>query len=123
MVLVLSLPKSSLDCKKIKPVNPEGNQPWIFIGRTDSEAEALILCQLYVKNQFIGEDPDVGKDWGQEEKGATEDEMFEWHHRLNAHKFEQASVDGKGQGDLACCSPWGHNESDTMECQQLKQKQ
>ena len=80
--------ESPLDRKEIKPINPKGNQPWIFIGRTDSEAEALILRPLYVKNQFIGEDLDVGKDWGQKEKRSTEDEMFECYHRLHGNEFE-----------------------------------
>ena len=102
--------ESPLDCK-IKPVNPKGNQPWIFIGRTDAEAEAPILWLPDAKNQLIGKDPDAGKDWRQEEKGTTEDDMVGWHHQLNGHEFEQALGDGKGQGSLACCSPWGCKES------------
>ena len=101
-----------LDCKDIKPVNPRGNQPWIFIGRTDAEAEAPILWPPGVRNQFIGKDPDGGKDWGQE-KGVTEDEVVGWHHGLNEHEFEQAPGDGEGQGRLVCCSPRGRKESDT----------
>ena len=85
--------ESSLDIKKIKPVNPKGNQPWIFLWRTD--AEAPIIWQPYVKSQLIGKDPDAGKDWRQEEKGATEDEMVGWHYRLNEHEFEQAPGDGE----------------------------
>ena len=77
----------SLDSKKIKPVNPKGNQRWIFIGRTDAEAEAPILGPPDVKNWLIGKDPDAGKDWGQEEKGMTEDEIVRWHHWLNGHEF------------------------------------
>ena len=80
--------ESPLDCK-IKPVNPEGNQPWIFIGRTDAEAEAPIIWPPDEKSQFIGKDPDTGKDWGQEEKGVTEDEMVGWHHWLDGYEFEQ----------------------------------
>ena len=80
--------ESPLDSKEIQPVHPKGNQPWIVIGRTDAEAEAPILWPLDVKSQFIGKDPDVGKDWGQEEKGTTEDEMVGWHHWLNEHEFE-----------------------------------
>ena len=80
---------SPLDCKEIKPVHPKGHQPWIFIERTDAEAEAPILWPPDAKKQLIGKDPDAGKDWGQEEKGATEDEMIGWHHRLNGHEFEQ----------------------------------
>ena len=79
---------SPLDCKKIQPAHPKGNQSWIFIGRTDAEAEDLILWPPDAKNWLIGEDPDAGKDWRQEEKGTTEDEMFGWHHWLNGHEFE-----------------------------------
>ena len=82
--------ESPLDCKEIKPANPKGNQSWIFIGRTDAEAEAPILWPFDVKNGVIGKDPDAGKDWRWEEKGTTEDEMVEWHHRLDGHEFEQA---------------------------------
>ena len=102
--------ESPLDCKKIKSVNPNGNQPWIFIGRTD--AEAPIFWPPDARNQLIGKDPDAGKDWGQDEKGAKEDEMAGWHHRLNGHEFEQTLGDSKGQGSLACCSQWGHKELD-----------
>ena len=107
--------ESLLDSKEIKPVNPKGNQPWIFIRRTDTEAEAPILWPPDAKSQLTGKDPDVGKDWGQEEKGMTEDEMFGWHHRLSGHEFEQTLADSEGQGRLAWCSPWGHKESDTTE--------
>ena len=93
--------------KKIKPVDPKGNLPWIFIGRTDAEDEAPILRPPYTKSWFIGKDPDAGKDWGQEEKGATEDEMVGWHHWLNGHEFEQTPGDSEGQGSLVCYSPWG----------------
>ena len=92
---------------EIQPVSPKGNQSWIFIGRTDAEAEVPILCPPYVKSQLIGKDPDAGKDWRQEEKGVTEDEMVGWHHWLNRHEFEETLGDSKGQGGLACCSPWG----------------
>ena len=91
-----------------RSVHPKGDQSWIFIGRTDIEAEAQILWPSDVKSQFIGKDPDAGKDWGQEEKGTTEDEMVGWHHQLNGHEFEQTPGPGEGQGGLACCSPWGH---------------
>ena len=104
-----------LDCKEIQPVHPKGNQSWIFIGRTDVETETLILWPPDGKNWLIGKDPDAGKDWRQEEKGMTEDEMVGWHHRLNGCEFEQASGVGEGQGSLACCSPWGRKESDTTE--------
>ena len=107
--------ESPLDSKEIKPVNTKGNQPWIFIGRTDAEAEALVLWPPDVKSQLIGKDPNAGKEWGQEEKGITEDEMVGRHHRLEGHEFEQAPGDGEGQGGLACCSPCGHKELDTTE--------
>ena len=80
--------ESPLDCKQIKPVNPKGNQFWIFIGRTDAEAEALILWPPDVKNWLLGKDPDDGQDWRQEEKRTTEDEMVGWHHQLDGHEFE-----------------------------------
>ena len=107
--------KSPLDCKEIQPVHPKGNQSWIVIGRTDTEAEAPILWPFDVKNSLIEKDPDAGKDWRQEEKETTEDEMVALHHQLNGHKFEQAPGVGDGQGSLACCSPWGHKEPDTTE--------
>ena len=97
---------SPLDCKEIKPVNPKRNQSWIFIGRTDAKAEAPILWPPDAKSCLTGKDPDAGKDWRQEEKGTTEDEMVGWHHWLNEHEFEQALGVGDGQGSLACCSPW-----------------
>ena len=94
-------PESPLDCKEIKPVNPKRNQPWILIGRTD--AEAPLLWPPDVKSRLIGKDPDAGRDWGQEEKGTTEDKMVGWHYWLNGHEFEQALGDGEGQQSLACC--------------------
>ena len=87
---------SPLDCKEIKPVNPKGNQSWIFIGRTDTETEAPILWPPVAKNWLIWKDPDAGKDWRQEEKGTIEDEMVRWHHWLNEHEFEQALGGGEG---------------------------
>ena len=95
--------ESPLDCKEIQPVNPKGNQSWIFIGRTDAEPETPILWPPDAKNWLIGKDRDAGKDWRQE-KATTEDEMVGWHHRLNGHEFEQALEVGDGQGSLACCS-------------------
>jgi len=89
--------ESSLDCKEIQLVNPKGNQSWIFIGRTDAEAETPKFWPPDVKNGLIGKDPDAGKDWRQEEKGMTEDEMVGWHHRLNGHEFGQAPGVGDGQ--------------------------
>ena len=107
---------SPLDCKEIQPVNPKGNQSWICIGRTDAEAETLILWPPDGKNWLIWKDPDAGKDWRQEEKGTIEySRMVRWHHRLDGHEFEQALVVADGQGSLACCSPWGRKESDTTE--------
>ena len=110
MVLEKTL-ENTLDCK-IKPVNPQGNQPWIFIGRTDAEPEAPILWPPDMKSLLVGKDADDGKDWGQEKKGTTEDEMIGWHHRLNGHEFEQALGYSEGQGGLVCCSSWGHKELD-----------
>ena len=111
MVLEKTL-ESPLDCK-IKPVNLKGNKSWIFIGRTDAEAEAPILWPPDVKSQLIRKDPDAGKGLRQKEKGMTEDEMVGWHHWLNGHEFEQAQGDGEGQGSLMCCIPLVHKESDT----------
>ena len=93
-----------------KPVNPNRHQRWILIGRTDAEAPVLWPCSA--KSQPIGKDPDAGKDWRQEEKGVTEDEMAGWYHWLNGHESEQNLGDSEGQGSLVCCSPWGHKESD-----------
>ena len=102
--------ESSLDCKEIQPVHPKGNQSWIFIGRTDVDAEAPIFWLPDVKNGLIWKDPGVGKDWTQEEKGTTEDEMVVWHHWLNGHEFEQALGAGNGQGSLVCCRQWSYKE-------------
>ena len=107
--------ESPLNCKEIQPVNPKGNQPLIFIGKTDTEAETPILRPPDAKNWLIGKDPDVRKDWRQEEKGTIEDEMVGWNHQLDGHEFEQALGVGDGQESLACCSPWGHKESDMTE--------
>ena len=98
-----------LDCEEIKPVNPKRNQSWIFIGRTDAEAEAPILWPPAVKSWLIGKDPDARKDWGRRE---GDDRRWDG---LNVHELEQAPGDGEGQGGLVCCSPWGHKESDTTE--------
>ena len=95
--------ESPLDCKEIQPVNPKGNQSWIFIGRTDPEAETPILWPPDVKNGLTGKDPDAGKDWGQE-KGVTEDEMVGWHHWLSGHEFEQTQGDSEEQENLEHCS-------------------
>ena len=104
--------ESPLDCKEIKPVNPKGNQSWVFIGRTDAEGETLILWPPDVKSWLIEKDPDAGKDWRQEEKGTTEDETVGWHHRLSGHEFGWTLGVGDGQGGLACCGSWGCKELD-----------
>ena len=98
---------------KINSVNPKRNQPWIFIGRT--VAEALILWPFDAKSWLFGKDPGAGKDWGQEEKEKTEDEMVGWHHRFNGHEFDQTPWDSEGQGSLMCCSPWDHKGLDMTE--------
>ena len=107
--------ESPLDCKEIKPINPKGNQPWIFTGETDAEAEASILWPPDAKIQFITKDSDAGKDQRPKEKGMTEDEMVGWHHWLNGHEFEQALEDGEGQGSLRWCSPRGCKKSDMSD--------
>ena len=105
--------ESPLDYKEIQPVHSKGDQSWVFIGRTDAKAETPVLWPPHVKSWLIGKDPNTGRDWGQEEKGMTEDEMAGWHHRLDAHEFEWTPGVGGGQGGLACCDSWGHKESDT----------
>ena len=106
-----------LDNKRIQPVHPERNKSWIYIGRTDAEAEAPILWPSEVKNWLFGKDLDAEKDWRQEEKETTENEMIWWHHRLNGHEFEQAPGVGDGQRSLVCCSPWGHRARDDRATQ------
>ena len=107
--------ESPLDCKEIQPVHPKGNQSWIVTGRTDVEVETLILWPPDAKSWLTGKDPDAGKDWRQEEKGTTEDELVGWHHRLNGHGFGWTLGAGDGQGGLSCCSPWACKESDMTE--------
>ena len=107
--------ESPLDCKEIQPVHPKGDQSWVFIGRNDAEAETPILGPPHAKSWLIGKDPDAGRDWGQEEKGTTEDEMAGWHHQLEGHEFEWTPGVGDGQGGLACCNSWGREESDMTE--------
>ena len=105
--------ESPLDIKEIKPVHPKGNQSWIFTGRTDAEAPILLPPDL--KSWLLGKDLDAEKDWGQEEKGATQNEMVGWHHWLNGHEFEQSPGASEGQESLVCCSPWGHKKLDMIE--------
>ena len=107
--------ESPLDCKEIQPVHPKGNQSWMFIGRTDVEAETPVLWPPHAKSWLIGKDPDAGRDWGQEEKEMMEDEMAGWHHRLDGCESEWTPGVGDGQGGLACCDSWGGKESDTGE--------
>ena len=107
--------ESLLDCKEIKPVNPKGNQPWIFIGRTEAEAETPGLWPPDEKSQLIGTDPDAGRDWRQEEKGTIEVEVVGWHHQLNGHGFGWTPGVGDGQGGVVCCCSWGRKETDTTE--------
>ena len=107
--------ESPLDCKEIQPVHSEGDQPWVFFRRNDAKAEIPVLWPPHVKSWLTGKDSDAGRDWGQEEKGATEDEMSGWHHWLNGLEFEWTQGVGDGQGGLACCDSWGLKESDTTE--------
>ena len=107
--------ESPLDCKKIQPVHPKGDQSCIFIGRTDVEAETPILWLPDVKSWLISKDPDAGKDWGQEAKRMTEDEMLGWHHWCNGHGFGWSLGVGDGQGGLMCCGSWGRKESNATE--------
>ena len=106
--------ESPLSCK-IQAVHSEGDQSWVFIGRTDAKAEIPIRWPPHVKNWLIGKDSDAGRDWGQEEEGTTEDEMAGWHHWLNGHESEWTPGVGDGQGGLACCDSWRHKELDMTE--------
>ena len=107
--------ESPLDYKEIQPVHSKGDQSWVFFGRNDAKAETPVLWPSHVKRWLIGKDSGAGRDWGQEEKGMTENEMAGWHHRLNGHEFEWTPGVGDGQGGLACCDSWGCNESDMIE--------
>ena len=107
--------ESPLDCKEIQPVHPKGDQSWVVFGGNDAEAETPVLWPPYVKSWLIGKDSDAGRDWGQEEKGTTEDEMAGWHHWLDGGESGWTPGVGEGQGGLACCDSWGHKESDTTE--------
>ena len=104
-----------MDCKEIQPVYPEGDQPWDFFRRNDAKAETPVLWPPHGKSWLIGKDSDAGRDWGQEEKGMTEDEMAGWHHWLNGQEFGWTPGVGDGQGGLACCNSWGRKELDTTE--------
>ena len=110
---------SPLDSKEIQPVHFKGNQSWIFIGRTGAEAGTPIFWPPEVKKWLTGKDPDAEKGWRREEKGTTEDEMVGWYHQLDVHEFEQAPGAGDGQGILACCSSWGHQELDMTKPTEL----
>ena len=107
--------ESPLDCKEIQPVHSKEDQSWMFFGRTDTKAETPILWPPHVKSWLIGRDSDAGRDWGQEEKGTTEDEMAGWRQQLDEHEFGWTPGVGDGQGGLACCNSWGRKESDMTE--------
>ena len=107
--------ESPLDCKEIQLVYSKGDQSWVFFGRTDAKAETSVLWPPHVKSWLIGKDSDAGRDWGQDEKGMTEDEMAGWHHQPDGCEFGWTSGVGDGQRGLACCSSWGRKESDTTE--------
>ena len=114
VVLEKSL-ESPLDCKEIQPVHSKGDQSWDFFGRNDAKAEIPVLWPPHAKSWLIGKDPDAGRDWGQEEKGMTEDEMVGWDHQLNGHAFRWTLGVGDGQRGLVCCSSWSRKERDTTE--------
>jgi len=114
-VVLEKIPESPLDCKELKPVHPKGDQSWGFIGRTDVEAEIPILWPPHAKSWLIWKGPDAGKDWGQEAKGTTEDEMVGWHQWLDGHGFVWTPGVGDGQGGLACCNSWSRKELDRTE--------
>ena len=107
--------ESPLDCKEIQPVHSEGDQPWVFLGRNDAKAETPVLWPPHTKSWLIGKVSDAGRDWGQEEKGTTENEMAGWHHGLDGRESDWTLGVGDGQGGLACCESWGHKESDMTE--------
>ena len=114
-VVLEKTPESLLDCKEIQTVRSEGDQPWDLFGRNDAKAETPVLRPLHEKSWFIGKDSDTGRDWGQEEKGLTEDEMVGWHHWLDGCESEWTPGVGGGQGGMVCCDSWGRKESDTTE--------
>ena len=114
-VLLEKTLESPLDCRENQPVHSKGDQPWVFFGRTDAKAETPILWPPHAKSWLIERDPVAGRDWGQEEKETTEDEMARWHHQLDGHEFGWTPGVGDRQGGLACCDSWGLKESDTTE--------
>ena len=114
-VLLEKTLESPLNCKEIQAVHSKGDQPWNFFGRNDAKAETLVLWPPHAKSWLIGKDSDAGRDWGQEEKGTTEDEMAGWRPWLDGHESEWTPGVGDGQGGLVCCDSWGHKESDTTE--------
>ena len=114
-VVLEKILESPLDCKEIQPVHSEGDQPWDFFGRNDAEAETPVLWPPHAKSWLIGKDSDAGRDWGQEEKGKTEDEMAGWHHGFDGRESEWTPGVGGGQAGLACYDSWGHKKSDTTE--------
>ena len=107
--------QSPLDCKEIQSVHSQGNQSWVFFGRTDAKAETPILWPPHEVSCLIGKNSDAGRDWGKKEKGTTEDEMAGWHHRLNGHEFGCIPGVGGEQGGLVCCNSWAPKESDMTE--------
>ena len=107
--------ESPLDCKEIQPVHSEWDQSWVFLGRNDAKAETPVFWPPHAKSWLIGKDSDAGRDWGQEEKGMTEDEMAGWHHQLDGHEFEWTPGVDDGQGGLACCNSWGRKEPNMTE--------
>ena len=114
-VVLTNTLESPLDCQEIQPVNSEGDQPWDFFGSSDAKAEAPVLWPPHEMSWLIGKDSDAGRDWGQEEKWMTQDEMAVWHHWLDGHESEWTPGDDDGQGSLVCCDSWGLKESDTTE--------
>ena len=111
----VSSKRSYLDYKEMQPVHSKGDQPWVFFGRNDAKVESPVLWPPHEKSWLIGKDSDAERDWGQEEKGMTEDEMAGWHHWLDGYEFEWTPGVGDGQGGLACCNWWGCKESDMTE--------
>ena len=107
--------ENPLDCKEIQPVHSKGDRSWVFFGRNDAKAETIVFWSPHVKSWLIGKDSDAGRDWGQEEKGTTEDEMAGWRHWLNGRESEWTLGVGDGQGGLACCNSWGSKDSDTTQ--------